>query len=167
MGMKKLLVFCLMFVSFASLSEFDQDDPAHLLTLKTEVNDDPINMDYASALSVTSKLLSRLNDPAQNVGGENTSVELTVDALFDAVDPADLDGPQVSQGERDLLLSLMARDLSLSLEHRRPQIRAWFRTNSTTVNNLDAMIRLLSRAEVLFGAGTVISKADWLAARDS
>jgi len=165
--MKKLLASCLILLSFASFAEFDQANPAHLLTLKTEVATDPIGMGYSGVINVTSRLLAMINDPDQNVGAENTSVELTVDALFDAVNPADLDGPQVSQGERDLLLSLMARDLSLSLEHRRTQIRAWFRTNSTTVDNLDAMVRLLSRAEVLFGAGTTISKANWLAARDS
>jgi len=164
---KNILLSVLLLVSFGAFAEFDQTNPAHLLTLKTEVNDDPIGMGYSEVVNVTSRLLAMLNEPEQNVGGENTSIELTVDALFDAVDPADLDGPQVSQGERDLLLSLMARDLSLSLEHRRAQIRDWFRTNSTTVDNLDAMVRLLSRAEVLFGAGTVISKADWLAARDS
>jgi hypothetical protein len=165
--MKKSLLLVCLFVSFSVFADFDRNDPADLLALKTEVATDPIGMDYASVINVTAHLLSRLNDPAQNVGGENTSVDLTVDALFDAVDPADLDSPQVSQGERDLLLSLMARDLSLSLEHRRTQIRNWFRANSTTVANLDAMVRLLSRAEVLFGAGTTISKADWLAARDS
>jgi hypothetical protein len=49
------------------------------------------------------------------------------------------------------------------------RVRSIFNFNPTpqTIINLDAAIRLMSRAEVLFGVDVVISKADWLAARDS
>ena len=45
--------------------------------------------------------------------------------------------------------------------------RGMFAANSETVVALDAQTSPLSRAEVLFGQGTVISKSDWFAARDS
>ena len=42
-----------------------------------------------------------------------------------------------------------------------------FAANSATVTALDAQNVTLSRAEVLFGQGTTITKDDWYAARDS
>ena len=47
------------------------------------------------------------------------------------------------------------------------KFRSLFAANSSTVIALDAQTIELSRAEVLFGVDTVLSKEDWAAARDS
>lgn len=148
---------------------FDRTDPADLAALKSEVNTDPIGMDYASVINVTAQLLKKLNDPAENVGGETIAQELTPAVLLDVIDTGEFSGPQVDQGERDLLLMMFAADMfgAVSLETNRAKIKSLFQSNGSTNNAIDALTRPLSRAEVLFGAGTVISRQDWIAARDS
>ena len=72
---------------------FNRNDPADLLTLKTEVNTDPTAMDYAAAGN-TSALLKKLNDPAENVSGDTINrptEELDVPDIAAAID-AVLDG---------------------------------------------------------------------------
>ena len=147
---------------------FDRTDPADLLSLKTEVNTDPIAMGYAAAINSTAQLLKLLNDPANNVGGETTNVELTAEVLLDVIDTADFASNQVDQGERDWIKMCFDYALSgISIEKYRAKIQGIFQVNSQTNQNINNLTRPLSRGEVLFGAGTVISRDDWIAARDS
>lgn len=147
---------------------FDRTDSADLLALKNEVNNDPISMGYAAVIGSTTQLLKLLNDPVNNVGNETTNQTLTPRILLKEMVVADFDSNSVTDGERRYLEAFFNRpDLDESIEEFRAKIRDAFKTNSTTVANIDALIRTLSRAEVLFGEGTVISRDDWLAARNS
>lgn len=145
---------------------FDRTNPADLAALHAEVNNDPILMGYAAVIDNTTQLLKLINDPGNNAGGETAGVQLTVGLLLEHMLPSDFDAVQVSDGERRYIESFLGRDFSLNIERYRPQIVAAFRANSTTVSNLNALSRPLSRAEVLFGEGTVIVRDDWIAARD-
>ena len=147
---------------------FDRTDPADLLSLQTEVNTDPIAMGYQAVVNSTAQLLKLLNDPANNVGGETTNVELTAEVLLDVIDTADFASNQVDQGERDWIKMCFdyARD-GISIEKYRAKIQGIFQVNSQTNQNINNLTRPLSRGEVLFGAGTVISRDDWIAARES
>lgn len=146
---------------------FDRNDPADLLALKTEVNDDPIGMGYSGANN-TQQLLALLSDPDSNIGGESTNVELTAEVLLDVLDTDDFASNQVDQGERDWIKMCFDYALTgISIEKYRAKIKGIFQVNYQTNQNIDNLIRTLSRAEVLFGAGTIITKYDWFAARDS
>jgi len=144
---------------------FNRGNPADLLALKTEVETDPISMGYT--LNNVTQLIKTINDPADNVGGDTTGVVLTTGNLLTAMIPDDLDAQQVGDGERRYIEAFLGRDFNEIIEPYRAQIRNAFKTNSTTVANLDALIQPLSRAEVLFGEDTILVREDWFVARDS
>lgn len=148
---------------------FDINDPADLLTLKTEEATDPIGMGYASAANTT-QLLVLFNDPDSNVGAETTGAKFTPELVLEVVEPSDLTtGGLFNEGEQTWFNTLMslATYLDVGFAAYKDKFISIFPANSTTINNLEAKIRLLSRMEVLFGEGTVVTKADWYAARDS
>ncbi len=148
---------------------FDRDDPADLAALKSEEADDPISMGYLHD-GAEQFLLDQFNEPAQNVGGEISGVALTVKVFFDNMVPSEFGGNQVDAGELmwiDTILSFMPVDEDRNIEEWRAQIIDILPNGSDTETNLDALSRLISRAEVLFGDGTDISKQDWRTARDS
>jgi len=148
---------------------FDVTDPADLLALKTEVNTDPIGMGYDVNANVTT-LMRLLNDPANNVGGETTGQTFTPRLMLDVLEPNDLTvGGQFTEGEQTWVRLLMESTASLDddIEAYRAKFISVFPANAPTVTNLNARLRTLSRAEVLFGEDTVLSNQDWFAARDS
>lgn len=149
---------------------FDVTNPADLLTLKTEVADDPLSMGYNPDVS-TQQLLNQLNDGDKNVGGETTGDKLTASLLLDAIvaNPDDMTiGGQFTQGESDAIkMVLGATSLGENIERYRAQITGMFAANDDLRLQLEAQLRLLSRAEVLFGEGTNISRTDWITARES
>lgn len=146
---------------------FDVNDPADLLALKNEINNDPLSLGYNPDANVNT-LLGLLNDASKNTGGETANQKLTPRILLQQVVLSDYDANQVTDGERRYIEAFFNRqNLDEEIEEFRAKIRDAFKINSTTVANIDALVRPLSRAEVLFGAETVISKADWIAARDS
>lgn len=138
---------------------FDKTNAADLLALKNEVNNDPISMGFAAVDGQTQKTLGLLNDPDNNIGGETVNVELTAEVLLDVIDPVDFASNQVDQGERDwikMLFDYAAR--GGQIEKYRAKLKAVFQANSQTITNIDALLRPLSRAEVLFGPNTSISR---------
>jgi hypothetical protein len=149
---------------------FDRNDPADLAALKSEVETDPIGMGYAAQLSNTAQLLKLLNEPANNVGGETGNRVFDYAALLDALDPNELDAQQTEGGAGDYIVALMALSGAgrvQDLEPWKQKFRGMFSANGATVTALDAQTSPLSRAEVLFGQGTIITREDWFAARDS
>lgn len=144
---------------------FDRGNPADLAALKSEVELDPITMGY-DALN-PNQLVRLLNDPADNVGGETTAETLNVARLLDVVDMADFDAPQVTDGERRFIESFLNRDFNEDIDRWKAKIQSAFQSNSGTSDAIDALVRPLSRGEVLFGDGTVLTREDWYAARDS
>lgn len=145
---------------------FDRTNQADLTALKTEVDTDPIAMGY-DPTGATPVLLKLLNDAANNVGGETVAPKLTTKLLLQAVEPTDLISAQVDQGELAFLESFMNRDLEMEFDEFRAKITNIFQTNQASRQNLEAQTRPLSRAEVLFGEFTTISREDWFAARDN
>jgi len=150
---------------------FDVTDPADLLALKTEVNTDPISMGYDPA-GGTRILLDLLNEPGSNVGGETTGAPLTARALWEicADNPDDLTphGP-FSEGDQFVVQQFfeIAGSPEADLSWGRARLRSLFPAADGIVDAIDALLRTMSRAEVLFGEGTTISRTDWFAARDS
>ena len=145
---------------------FDRTDPADLAALKTEVTTDPISMGYNTNANV-SVLMKQLNSASLNVGGETTAREFDALALLDALDPTDYDAQQTATDAAVYVHTLVEVSVQHSIEAYKTKFRNLFAANSATVQALDAQTRPLSRAEVLFGDGTVLSQEDWFAARDS
>lgn len=163
--MKKIiLAFCAL-LSFSALADFDRSNPADLAALHSELTLDPALVGY-NLLAPIPQTLALLNDPANNPGSETVNQTLTTGVLLTVMVVDDFDAPQVTDGERRYIEAFMNRDFDTVIEPWRAQIRAAFRVNSPTVTNIDALSRPLSRAEVLFGAGTVIQRLDFIEARD-
>jgi hypothetical protein len=145
---------------------FDRTDTADLAALKSEVNTDPIAMGYDPA-GPTNPLLKLLNDPANNVGGETSARVFDVLAMMDALVPAEYDAQQTVTDAANYVHTLVELGAYESIEPYKMKFRGLFAANSDTVTSLDAQTTALSRAEVLFGQGIIISREDWFAARDS
>ncbi len=154
---------------------FNKTNDDDLALLKSEVNTDPIGMNYAQFIdSSTKKFMELLNDADKNVEDPTptTGITLTAMVLFDNMAPADFGGNQTSANDGDrlwlgIILGFIHSDPSQNVEKWKAKILAMAPNNSTTEQNLDALIRDVSRAEVLFGIGTSLSDLDWAAARDS
>ncbi len=144
---------------------FDRTDAAQVAQLKSEIVTDPLSMGYD--IDAANAGLKLINDPANNLGGETTAEMLTVSMLLDVMDIGDFDSNQVSDGERRFIESFINRDLNQDIDRWKAKIQAAFKANSTTSDAIDALVRPLSRAEVLFGNDTSLVKEDWFAARDS
>ena len=148
---------------------FDRTDPADLLALKTEVNTDPVSMGY-DPLGPTQAILKLLNDPSLNqTPPPDNTVSRTFDAsaLMEALDPNDYDSPQAGTKAAEYSHMLIELAAYSDISAYKTKWRSQFAGNSATVTALDAQVTDLSRAESLFGQGTVISRDDWIAARDS
>lgn len=150
---------------------FDRTDPADLLALKTEVNTDPIGMGYDVNANVTT-LMGLLNEADANVGGETTGAPITARVLWEACadNPDDLTPHgQFSAGDQFVVQQLFETSEGpySDLSWARARFINLFPPTDGIVTTINSLLRGLSRAEVLFGEGTVLSNKDWSAARDS
>lgn len=150
---------------------FDKTNTVDLIALRDEELNDPLSMGYGVVTGITRKTLDLFNNPLKNVGLEETNAKLTSELLLASIEPDDLTiDAKFTQGSSDWLNMLLAASegLTADLTVNRDKILALFNETpqTTTYTNLAALKRRLSRVEVLFGEGTVISKTDWVAARD-
>lgn len=145
---------------------FDRGNPADLLALKTEIETDPIGMGYV--LTKITQMIKLINEPADNVGGETVQGKLTPETLIESIDFDELGGNQVGTGGRSGLSYIFSlADGIIDFEQFRQKILDTFPSNGPTVAAINALVRALSRAEVLFGEETLLVREDWFAARDS
>ena len=149
---------------------FKINDPADLATLKTELTTDPVAVGY-NLNGTADRLTFLVNDPDSNIGaagrGETIEREFDGSALMDALVPTDFDSPQTVVGAPNYVHILIEFQAYGSIAQYKPKLRSMFAANSATVQALDAQVRNLSRAEVLFGVGTQLSVSDVVTARDS
>lgn len=154
---------------------FDRTNPVDLLALKNEESLDPIGMGYVAVSGQTKKTLDLFNLAENNVGTtpEDFIGEVfTSEVAMDVIDPTEITvGPKFSEGQARWLEYLFSAADSLGtnfskFEAKFRDLFAGYAPTSTTLTNLDARNRKLSRVERLFDIGTVISREDWFAARD-
>jgi hypothetical protein len=150
---------------------FDRTDPADLLALKTEVTTDPIGVGY-DVNGATKDILAMLNDAELNPGNETTGAPLTARVLWEisADSPDDLTPHgQFSVGDQFVMQQLfeISSGPDDDLSWARARVLNLFPANDGIPQAINALLRGLSRAEVLFGTDTIISQQDWFAARDS
>lgn len=138
----------------------------NLLALKTEVNTDPITMGYVP--NNTDKTINDLNLKSRNVGLETAVKMLTPRLVLEHIVPGQLDDADFTSDGRKYFFNLVlqSRDLDENLDEYRSQVLNVL-PDGTGKTALDEDVETMTRAEVLFGRYVVITRDDWLAARDS
>ena len=151
---------------------FDRDNPTDLATLKNEVSGDPAAMDYAGKAAGgqnTDDLLRMLNTASENVGGENINrptEELDIPDLAEVIDSSEY--AALSEYDKEWVKMFIDRPAAELLKPYQAKFLAIFGAGSATRTAALALrSKPATRAEVLFGVNTVISRQDWFAARDS
>ena len=123
------------------------------VALRTEITTDPISMGYAGLpYSDTKKLTKFINDAENNAGGESAGHLFSHSVLMDTWEPKGVQNEMLPWIQQ--LISEERSDIS--------RHEAKYRANcgAGSLAALDAVIVQLSRAEVLFGQGTVLSSTD-------
>ncbi len=154
---------------------FNRTDSADLLALKTEVNNDPLALGYNPSSGNTGLILTTINAKNYTVGKPKISSALIRSSTtYDAYNTLTID-------EQEWLIWMtgnngfneenvpVTTDLKVQLTgNGSPNNSIWATAHrSSMVAAMDALINVPgSRAEILFGYNTVISRDDWLAARD-
>jgi hypothetical protein len=148
---------------------FDKTDPADLLALKNEVNLDPTGQDYASAGGATQPILTLLNDPEANVSNDTINrptEELDIPDIAEVIDPGEYGA--LGEYDQEWVKMFINRPAEETLRPYQGKFLSIFGAASATrAAALALRQKDASRAEVLFGVNTVITRADWIAARES
>jgi hypothetical protein len=139
--------------------------PADLLALKDEL----ALVEYAPYLDETKKLLRMFNDPAKNAGGENISTPLSLMTIASV--GMEIEGGEFSSlttYDKIWLRTLISRPVDEEMAPFVKKFRAMFAPASLTMQAVD-LVRShpASRGEIMFGAGTMITRYDVNTARDS
>lgn len=146
---------------------FDRNNFTDLTALKSEVLNDPVGVGYAASINVTSELLSLLNDPASNPGNETVSIpveELDITDISAVIDPSEYDA--LSAYNKEWVKMFINRPKDEGLRSYQTKFLAIFGQGTVTRSAVIALrAKKASRAEVLFGVNTVISRDDLIRAR--
>ncbi len=171
----------------------DGSPHADLTSLKSEVDVDPENVGYAAVVAETAKLRALLNDPTNNPQVlDQVGIPFDEFPIIDVLDEIDSEEYGALVGVyKTFIDSVIQAGIARTDEESALGI-AYFgpvkKLFKKAFNNLDpALIDPVpannqsktwlaikddrqiqaSRAEALFGRGTIITREDWFAARDS
>ena len=168
-----LFVFFGVFASFAN-ADFDRTNPNHLAALKAEVTNDPLLIGYSAVGGSTQALLDLLNAKNYTVAKPKISAaSIRSETTYDAYNNLSIDEQEwlrwiTGSGGFETEDILVTDDVRERLAGEGGQ-SIWATSNRSAMEA--AMLALMdvpgSRAEVLFGFDTVITREDWIAARDS
>ncbi len=156
---------------------FDNTDANDLAELKSEIEVDPTALGYAAVVAETDKLLALINDknPATLVSKPKIDPALVrAGTTFEGYDGLTIDkqewlrwmtGANGPNGGETLVVTADVRTQLTGPG----SASMWAAADRDDMNA--AMLAIIdvpgSRAEILWGYGTQISRADWFAARDS
>ena len=147
---------------------FSINKPADLLALKTEIATDPISMGYVPDIT-RAGVLDRLNDPALNVGGENINKDVEdvdIPEISAVIDSAEFNG--LSAYDKEWVRMFINRPVNERITPYKAKLLSIFIAGSVSRNAMLALLpKPASRAEILFGVNTVITRDDWITSRDS
>lgn len=152
---------------------FDINDPADLLALKNEVNNDPLSLGYNPVSGDVTNIINIINTKSYTVAKPKISAaDIRSSTTYDAYNNLSIDEQEwirwmTGSNGFDQENVTVTQDLRDRLTDGTNSI--WAAGDRTAMNA--AMIALMdvsgSRAEVLFGYGTMLNKNDYIAARDS
>ena len=143
----------------------ERNDPADLQALKDEVNNDPAGRGYAAVLENIDELVALINE---DIGASFTIdiEDLNVSEVAEAVDVTEYGS--LAEYDKEWIKMLINKDEEVMLMPYRSKFLSVFPGGGDTRTAVVALLnRSGSRAEVLFGINTEISRQDWIAARDS
>jgi hypothetical protein len=159
---------------------FDVNNPADVQALNTEVYTDPIGMGYAAVINSTADLLALLNEVESNVVPTKVNYpEILSDDVRAATTYVAFDNLLTPEQDWLRWMTGFSADgipnmpATAELKQKLAGVPTatgsiWATADRTEMNA--AMLALFqrdgSRAEVLFGFGTVITANDWFAARN-
>ena len=144
---------------------FDNTNPTQLQQLYDEWNLDPAGVGYATANNTT-QLLVLTNEPENNPGGETQSRPFALDSMMDALDPVDYNANQMINGGPEYINSLILFGTQFGdIGPYEAKFRSVFAgiPGADTITALDAQTVALSRADVLWGYETNITRNDYIA----
>ncbi len=141
----------LAFANSAS-ADFDKFNPDDGNALCYEMSNDPLNIGYPFIIGQTDVIRNLLNDRTGNPGGETGPQELTPEVILGAISFGDY--KKTSEEGRSYLALFAGQRFGTNLEPFRTQLL------EVLPKGFEFTQRSLSRAEVLFGQGTVISSSD-------
>lgn len=132
-----------------------------LAALKAEVQNDPASMGYVK--SDNHDIRVKINDPALNSGSETGAKPITVMMLMKHLDRAE--ALALSPAERWYVERVCGWPPETDITQLRAVIVGIFGGQSSTAQGVAGEIKPLSRAEVLWGEGTVVTRDHLIAAR--
>lgn len=160
-----LIIPLLLVFAGPSLAEFDVNDPADLAALKAEFDNDPAALGYAAAAGDTSALLALFNDRSIAAAVTIPIEDLDIPDIANVIDPVEYG--LLNEYDKQWVIQFINRPASETLAPYQAKFLSVFPGGSTTRTAAIALLNATgSRAEVLFGLGTVITRTDWIAARD-
>jgi len=142
---------------------FDPDKSNHIQQLSDELNNNPEAMLYNLNKGI------KFNLRQLNNGNKNTQVievrkTLTVARLYRAMDFVEFEA--LNATEERYVLNVLSHDLDDDISFLESDIDSIFGSESVTMLAIVGQLRQLSRAEVLWGEGSVISGKAFTEARD-
>jgi hypothetical protein len=147
---------------------FDKTEPADLAALKSEVNTDPISMGYVPD-AMDDGVIFLINDVDSNQAPEQINrplEEVKTSEVAGVIDATEYDG--LTAYDKAWVDQFISRGEDEVLTPHKDKFLAVFGAGSVTRTAALALLpKDATRAEVLFGINTVITNADWVAARDS
>jgi len=114
-------------------------------------------------------ILDRLNDSALNVGGENINKNVEdidipeISAVIDATEYGAL-----SAYDKQWMQMFINRPINEPITPYKAKLLSIFPAGTASRTAMLALLpKPATRAEILFGVNTVITRSDWITARDS
>ena len=175
----RYLALLMCFIASVCFADFDRNDPADLLALKNEVNTDPDGLGYNPSSGSTTLVLETINLKRAAYPVEKPKIsaaDVRGATTYDAYNTLAIDEQEWLRwitgsggfGEENIQVTADLR-LQLADPDGDGTASIWAAAHRAAMNAaMWAIIQVNgSRAEALFGYGTVITRDDWIAARDS
>lgn len=147
---------------------FNRNNQADLTALKNEVINDPAALGYAAVADVTASLLAKLNDNTLTGGATvNRDIDvITVTDVAGIIDSGEYDA--LSAYNKEWVKAFIQQGNNATVKDYKDKFLELFPVATSTTGAAANGLRskAASRAEILFGADTVITRYDWIAARD-
>lgn len=148
---------------------FNIKKPADLATLKAEINTDPAGMGYSAVRGETKKTLDKLNFASNNVGTDSINrptEEIDIPDIAGVIDPVEF--AALSEYDKEWVKMFINQPFDAALKPFQAKFLAIFKAGTKTrAAAMGLRSKPASRAEVLFGVNTVLTREDYFAARDS
>ena len=146
---------------------FDGNSEADLLALNSEVTTDPISMGYV--LNNTPTLVDQLNNPDSNVGpteSTRTIDDVLISEVSEVIDQTEY--AALPEYDKEWLKAFISLDIRSEIRNYKSKMLAIFPAGTTTRTAIVDLLDVAdsSRAEVLFGWGSVITRNDLIKARE-